>query len=203
MDNDTIVVFIVLLFVAGAIALIILKIVNKGLKEKFRNMADLTGGIVQMSVFGTPRVEGSYEGIPFRILFERGGQYMPSYIRIRMLEGPGFGMILRQESMDTRVSKKIGLAKEAKIGIPNFDDKFFIQTNDKIKCKDYLSSDKRRDFIMSILDKGYTMKIELDMIQVSKSLRPKGVKISLPHSLIDEQEIINLLKDSVILCRSA
>ena len=40
--------------------------------------------------------------------------------------------------------------KELKIGVPEFDDRFFIQTSDTTRCFGYLSDSENRDRIKRI-----------------------------------------------------
>jgi len=209
MDSVFIITGILGVLVAFGMVFLILKSTTKGVKERFESIANSVNGELKPSRFGVPQIQGNYEDIPFRIKYEHGSQGSPSRIRIEVLQKPPFELSLRRESADTKISKKIGIAKEMQIGIPDFDEQFFIQTNDKIRCQGYLGDSKIRETIKSIFERGGYIRFTRDKVEFSKPLTPaskgtvsKHMFIKSPQTMIDEEEIVGFLKEISFLSKS-
>jgi len=208
MDSIFIIMGILGVLVAFGMVFLILKSVTKGIKEKFETIANSINAELKPSPFGVPQIQGNYEGSPFRIKYEHGSKGSPSRIRIEILQKPPFELSLRTESADTKISKKIGLAKEMQIGVPDFDEQFFIKSNDKVRCQSYLGDSKVRETIKSIFERGGHIRFTKDKVEFSKPLTPsskettsKPIFINMPQTMIDEDEVVGFLKEISFLSK--
>ncbi len=195
---------LIVIFSAFIVLLIIVFVrssMNKRVKEVFDKVALALGAQVGRSSFGTPRVEGHYQDVGFRVLYEHGMQNSPAVLRVRILKAPGFALGFRREGLDTKLSKRIGLMKDLKIGVPDFDDEFFIETSDRTRCLAYLSGSENRDSIRRIYGLGWRARFDKDWLELSKSLRPtKGLTFD-PTSLLEREKIVDLVQEGALLSR--
>jgi hypothetical protein len=168
-------------------------VVNRGVKRKFLEIAPLVNGRVETSVFGTPRVQGIYGDTPFGIRYERGSRSSPAKVVVELHRGVPFKLLLRKESLDTRLSKKLGLLKEMQLGIPDFDESVFIQTDDAARTQAFLGDHGTREVIKEIHDRGCSLGFTAERIQLTRPLRAKSGIVFLSYNLIGAQEVVELL----------
>lgn len=196
--------------VAGAIVVSLIRWIaiklRKRLIEKFTEIAARINGSLRASFLGSPSIGGSYKGIPVKIKYLPASEDEPPTLRIDFLKKPLFRLTLKREDWSTRIDKKIGLARKTTLNIPDFDEKFFIQTNDKLNCATYLADSRNREIIEKIYEKGWRLNFGKREIVVTKSLsksanlleekRIKGLKGA--RELFFKQNIRELFKQEEV-----
>lgn len=207
MEYYIIVVIVVLILLA-----LFVRWSNIQLKKRFKRLASALGGYFLASFFGWPSVEGRCQEVPFRILFRRGSKHSPNLILVQILTSPGFVLSLREEDLGTKISKKFSLAKETKTGVTDFDERFFIQTNDEFRCQSFLSNQECRDLITGIYDKGWVLQFTKNRIELFKPLDskiPPEIKslddlkqVFRPIWVVSDEEIEELLGEATLLSKN-
>lgn len=187
--------FIIVLLIAGSLVWWLLRC-HKKVHQRFEKIAVAINCTVKTSFLRFPEIQGDYQTIPFRIKYRGRGQYSPPQIRLVMLRKPPFKLSLTKESLGTKISKKIGLAKELQTGISNFDEEFFIQSNNKSRCLSYLSMDSVRDAIKNIYDKNWRLRFTRKRFELEKDLE-KDYAFQM-----NGEEIVERLQEADLLIRS-
>lgn len=215
------------IIVPGAIALVrwifikFRKQFRKRLMEKFTEIATRINGSAKNSFAGSPSITGNYNGTPVKIKYIPVTQYNPSSLRIDFLKKPLFRLSLRKEDWSTKISKRIGLARKITLNISEFDEKFFIQTNDRLNCATYFADSRNREIVEKICDKGWILVFGRKEIVVTKNLskaeklfEEKGIKgmrefffkqnitATSKQEEIDVEEVMDILEALAILSKS-
>lgn len=110
----------------------------------------------QIGGFAPIFLEGYYKGKKVRIELVSGGKNSPPYLTIKLFADIPFTLTISQEGTMTKLGKKIGLVREMEIGIPDFDDKFLIQSGQPDMAKQYLMNEINRRIVDSIIKTGFT-----------------------------------------------
>jgi len=194
-DILSLVPFIIVLLIAGSLVWWLLR-GHKKIGQRFKKIANTINGTVKTSLLRFPEIQGDYQTIPFKIKYRGRGQYSPPQIRLVMLRKPPFKLSLTKENLGTKVSKKIGLAKELQTGISDFDEEFFIQSDNKSRVLSYLSRDNIQETIKNIYDKGWRLSFTKKHFELEKDL-DKDYSFQ-----IGGEEIATLLKAMDLLIRN-
>lgn len=148
---------------------------KKSAANRFAQLAASFGGRAHRSFFNnTYSVQGRHHGVPYELMYYGGkmkGGVRPAAITIVVPVKPLFTLSLRKEDLDTKLSKKIGMAIELEIGVPDFDDEFFIRTNDPTSCRSFLSVPKHRTAIRHIYQQGYALAFTRKRIELRKAVK--------------------------------
>ncbi|GAH32077.1 unnamed protein product, partial [marine sediment metagenome] len=147
----------------------------------------------------------------------------PPSLRVDFFKKPPFRLSLRKEDWSTKISKRIGLARKITLNISEFDEKFFIQTNDRLNCVTYLTDSRNREIIEKICDKGWILVFGRKEIVVTKNLskgkaenlfEEKGIKgmrefffkqnitATSKQEEIDVEEVMDILEDIATLSKN-
>ncbi|MCX5641683.1 MAG: hypothetical protein NTY10_00330 [Candidatus Omnitrophica bacterium] len=162
---------------------------NRSGKEAGK-MAEIAIGIkgrLKKSLFMSPVIEVSDQGSPMVISYFCGGSKSgPPHLDVSLVKKPPFRLLLTKEGAVPQIFKKAGLIREMVINVPDFDNKFLIQTSDKMKCLMYLSDYRKREIIESLYAGGWQVIFETDRLKLKSTfiteLAPAGVK-ALPKSI--------------------
>ena len=210
---DILLILVIVIVVCMALALIAIPIVGLvvlGRKKKTANKhftqvaASLGGRRTRCSVFNdTYSMQGRHHNVPFELRYHggnnRGGGSSSGSITIVVPVEPSFTLSLRKENWDTNVSKKIGMATELEIGVPDFDAEFFIQTKDPTSCRNFLSVPKHRAAIRHIYQQGYTLAFTRNQIELRKDV--KNLMFADNDEIVEESEIKGVLDAVVVLVK--
>jgi len=151
---------------------------RKKLKEIFDQIAVKIGGITKTSFLSLPGVEGNYKGIPVKIIYNSGGENNPPYFKITFSKKPPFILTLYEENPLTRFGKKFGLVKEVVLNVPDFDEKFFIRTNDKMRGTVFLSDYRNRETILKLHQQEWRLILGKSAVEVQKTIKTKAMEIA-------------------------
>ncbi|MFH0795454.1 MAG: hypothetical protein V2A65_00145 [Candidatus Omnitrophota bacterium] len=181
--KDIIILAVIIFAVAPAI-IILRKVIPAGiksrkrLKESFDQIAVKIGGRTNTSFFSLPGVEGNYKGIPVKIIYNGGGEDTLPYFKITFSRKPPFWLTLYEENSLTTFGKKLRLVKEVVLNVPDFDEKFFIRTNDKMRSIVFLSDSRNRETIMHLHQQGWRLTFGKSAVEVQKVLKTKTTEIA-------------------------
>lgn len=185
-------------FVIVIVALVFVRRRKINAATSFSALADSLGGRLHSSPLnvlpmGTGRftIQGQHHGIPYRLSFSGGGGHQPMpYITLVVPVRPSFTLSLRKENLDTRLSKRIGIASELEIGVPDFDAEYYIRTNDPTSCREYLSQANHREAIKEIHRLGFVLAFTRKHILLRKNTGPG---YSPDTNIVEETEIRDAL----------
>ncbi len=186
-----------IVLVAFIIGILICSASSQELKSKFEEVAKLINGKVFQSripLFGTTKVMGNCEKIPFEITVITGNQYSPPDIRITFLKKPPFLMRISKNSKTARIENKFNLLKNLETGFPDFDKHFLIGTNNCDKCKEFMQHSDIRKIIVNLYAKGWHIIFRKKYIELIKLLKSKHGFIHAAN-LIDSKEIVEILNE--------
>jgi hypothetical protein len=176
---------------------------KKAAAKHFTQLADSFGTRMHCSYLtNTYSMQGSHHDVPYELRYYGGGNPQQGgssgSITISVPVKPLFTLSLRKEDFDTKLSKKIGMATELEIGVPDFDAEFFIRTNDPTNCRLFLSVPKHRAAIRHIYQQGYTLAFTRRRIELRK-----GVKALLfaDNDIVEASETKGVLNAVVVLVR--
>jgi hypothetical protein len=131
--------------------------------------------------------------IPFGVTFANGNQYTPAHLYITLFMELPFSMSVTKENLDCRIAKKLGLIQDMKTGIPEFDEKVCITSNNPEKCRQYLSEGERWKTILRLYEKGWLPYFDRKKICFVKRIRAQGSD-RMWVDLINEDELTDTLQ---------
>jgi hypothetical protein len=209
---DILLILVIVIVVCMALALIAIPIVGLvvlGRKKKtankhFTQVAASLGSRTRCSVFNdTYSMQGRHHNVPYELRYHGGNNWgggsSSGSITIVVPVKPSFTLSLRKENWDTNVSKKIGMATELEIGVPDFDAEFFIQTKDPTSCRNFLSVPRHRAAIRHIYQQGYTLAFTRNQIELRKDV--KNLMFADNDEIVEESEIKGVLDVVVVLVK--
>jgi hypothetical protein len=172
------------------------------LKSKFEKIAEYINAKVinsRIPLFTSPKIKGYCSDVPYEIIVISGSQYSPPDVRITFFIIPPFQLNISKRGKVSKISKKLGLLKGIKTGISDFDNKFFIKTDNETKCLDFLKLPEIRDIVAELYKKGWYIVFRKKYIELIKKLKPKSnYTFSLVVDLLDEKEISDILDNQKI-----
>jgi len=151
--------FIFFVFFIGFIGFVIYYSYKTCEKQKavLRNLASSIG-LENMEIgagFPVPSMTGIYKGKRIRIDIRPGGKNTPPYMYVWLYTGSPFNLTVYPEGALQKLGKNLGLVNEIQIGVPEFDEKFIIKSDQAALASRYLSSEMNRKIIESILSTGF------------------------------------------------
>lgn len=190
-------------FAIFIVAIVFINRRKKNVAKNFEILAEALGGqLHRSSLNGLPiatgrfTIEGHYHGLPYQLQYRGGSKYTTPHLTLVVPIVPLFTLTLRNENLDTKLSKQIGMASELEIGLPEFDNEYFIQTNDPTHCRKFLRVPEHRAAIDNIRHSKFTMAFTRQQIQLTK---PVATAFSDEKSVADATEIQHLLDDLHVL----
>jgi len=112
--------------------------------------------------FSMPSLRGTYKGHPLEMgYFQRSegsgkSRHTHTYFYVRMMtnSAPQFSLSISGEGFLSQIGKSLGVTHEIEIGVPEFDSKYLISTNNALRAKRVLSPEVR-DGIARLRELGY------------------------------------------------
>ena len=185
-------------FAMVGVAVYFLKRRKANVESELTRLADSLGGRLQSSPLnalpvsrGKFKVQGRHGGMSYALTYRSGREMAAPLLILTIPVKPPFRLTLRKESLDTRLSKRIGMASELVTGIDDFDDEYFIQTSDEVACRKFLSVSEHRDAIRAIHQLGFQFTFDRRVIRASRPVRG-----SLDHddmNIAESSEVAGLL----------
>ncbi len=183
------------------------------IRRVFDDLASALNAEVTSTGLGYPTITTLRDGIPLKIYFQPGSQYNPAALVLESSKKPPFTLQLSREGFDTRVSKSVGMAKELNVGVRDFDDRFFIKTNNDARCRDFLASSSVRETIIHLDDLNASLALSAKSIEIRKLLRPtkpqvmnlenlKKLDFLKVHRQINRDEVLALVDDFTHIAKS-
>lgn len=126
---------------------------HKAMLKSFASAIEL-GSVEMGASFLVPAISGVYKGKTIKIEIRPGGKNSPPYIYVWLYTSSQFNLTVYPEGSLQKLGKKVGLITEIEIGVPEFDDRFVIKSDQSGLATNYLSSDLNRKVIESILSTG-------------------------------------------------
>jgi len=129
-------------------------------------------------------VAGIYEGIGLEIELKAVERNVPHEITVSLQVASAFSLRIYPEDLNEKLEKLVGVISEIETGVPSFDCRFVIQSDNPSQAVSFLSSAENRDMIDSMINagikyidigKGRTA-IKLSMFDPESSLRPDRIK---------------------------
>ncbi|MEE9614630.1 MAG: hypothetical protein V3W31_06720, partial [Thermodesulfobacteriota bacterium] len=100
-------------------------------------------------ITGTVR-SGTGGELPYECEYSQGSKNTPSYFKVRIECSFPHPLKIRREGGFDRFGKSIGLAEEVQTGERQFDEKFYVATENRAFAGPYLMDDRRRAPIKAI-----------------------------------------------------
>lgn len=121
---------------------------NKALWEEMKKFAQKSGLQAKGGgLFENPSLSGIYGGRKLEMGFRKqyGGRYSYTYFCARLFvpKAQRFRLGVSEEGVLSWFRKAAGVADEIQIGVPEFDSKYVISTNDRLKTESVLSPEVR------------------------------------------------------------
>jgi len=126
---------------------------QKAMLKSFASAVEL-GSVEMGSSFLVPAISGIYKGKTIKIEIRPGGKNSPPYIYVWLYTPSQFNLTVYPEGTLQKIGKKVGLVTEIEIGVPEFDDRFVIKSDQSGLAVNFLLSDMNRKIIESILSTG-------------------------------------------------
>jgi hypothetical protein len=109
----------------------------------------------QILGFFSPRLIGKFSGCSVKITTRPGGRSSPPIITMCLYTPTPFDLTIYREGTMQKIGKKMGVISEIQIGVPDFDDRYIIQTNSYLHAETFLSDRTIRDTIDFFFTSGY------------------------------------------------
>ncbi len=191
----------------------VVRLVLAEIRGLFDSLASSLNAEVTSTRLGYPTITTLRDGIPLKIYFQPGSRHNPAAIVFESSKEPPFTLQLSREDFDTRISKSIGIAKELKVGIKDFDDRFFIKTNNDARCRNFLASSSVRETIGHLDDMNASLTLNAKSMEVRKLLRPtkpqvldlknlKKLDFLKAHRQINKEEVLDLVENFTQIVKS-
>jgi len=117
-------------------------------KKKLENLIPLLNGTIKTQ-WGRPLLQGIWEGKTAKISLKPGGRNTPPKLQIALQHYLNFKLTIYTDNLLYQLAKKTGLMKEVEIGEPEFDKKYFLETNNPQEVISFLTS-KKQDIVKSL-----------------------------------------------------
>jgi hypothetical protein len=128
---------------------------------------------------------GEFEGRPYQYVYHAGSRNRRASFRVRIdCPSPGDFEVSAESRFD-RVFKKLGIVAELQTGDPDFDRRFYINTNSVRFCRAYFANGDVRQTVRGIADLGYTA-ITLKGSTLEAVCSPFAVGAARPEGFVDE-----------------
>jgi len=172
--SSTIIIILTLLIIIISISIVIIILVKKSKSTKNNKIKGIKGN----------KGESEYKGIKYSYYHFKGSQNAPPFFQISIkLNFPGSFKIKKETKFD-KFFKKIGVSTEIKTYDKEFDEKFYISTDNEKFTKLFFSKAENRQLITEIYKNGFN-KISFN----GKKFKAKIVPLKRKHSI--DQSIIN------------
>ena len=145
---------------------VILYLRNKRSAKRFESLAAALGGETIVS-FDDVYVRLFRQDVEVRVGIGYIGN--ASCLQILWMSPLNFDLTLAKRNLDTQL--RYGLRKEIKLGIPFFDDKYFISSSDPNKAKEFLQRPTKWNALESLFQYGYKV---LGASRISKCVSLQG-----------------------------
>ncbi len=173
------------IFVTIAVVFIIYSVKKK---KGYLQELSLTFENAELGGFAPVFLGGIYKGKRVRVELYSGGENSPPCIHLKLFTDTPFSLTIYTEGMLQKLGKHMGLVKEVETGIPGFDEKFVIKSDNAGRTKEYLMSEVNRRIVESIIKTGFTgIDIKNGIILVVKSSynMSSETKPSFIHPVLD------------------
>ena len=117
-------------------------------KKRLEPLVPLLSGIIRNN-WGRAVLQGVWDGKTVEIVLIPAGKNTPPKMQIALKNYYAFNLKISQDSFVYQWSKKLGLMKEVEIGEPEFDKKYFLETNNPQEVISFLTS-KKQDIVKSL-----------------------------------------------------
>jgi len=188
------------------VALVLVGRKRKVIDQRITQLADSLGGRKHASALnalpastGRYSIQGCHQGVSYQLNYRGFRDSRAARVTLVIPLTPMFTLSLQKENWDTKLSKRIGMATELEIGVPDFDEEFFIRTNDPMTCRNYLSAPDRRAAIRHIDRAGFRLTFTRKNIQIEKHIQP--AEFSGNTKIVETSELKGLLDAVVVLVR--
>lgn len=133
-----------LIFVSVIIGIFVFKLIKKKMQEEREYIsAKLLSKYNVTPLKGLTAIyEGNHKGHDIRFKYSPQTKNSPAFFEISMNTVAASKLVIKQESRFESFAKKLGITKEIQIGDSEFDDKFFIDTNDENFTRKYLDTQR-------------------------------------------------------------
>lgn len=159
---------IILIIIIGLCIFVFLYIKEKYNKQ-IREVSKYLNATTKKKFIFNQIIEDQFNNIPYVIKYLLN-RYSSAF-QIEFHVKPPFKLSIRKENIDTRISKKIGLVKEIKINVPDFDNKYLILSDDKMLSEQYLYNPRIREIIEYIDSKGWNMRFKKTHVYLEKEIK--------------------------------
>jgi hypothetical protein len=128
---------------------------------------------------------GELGGQPYECVYHAGSRNRPASFRVRIAcPSPGDFTVGPESSFD-RLFKKLGIAVEVQTGDPDFDRRFYINTNTVGFCRTYFAKGDVREAMRRIADLSYAT-VSLDGSTLEAVCSPFAAGKARPDGFVDE-----------------
>ncbi len=155
-----------LFIVAGIYYFVISSLLKK--RTQLNEIADRIGGKLKGGIITVGYVEGIYKTNKIKISLTWPSQYTPPQLIIEFFKKSPFKIKIKKRTQTHRFLIKLHLLREFNIGISDFDEKFFIRTNNEMFCMNYLSQNTIRTSIEQIINQHSSLLFLNDRIKLIK-----------------------------------
>lgn len=157
--NPPIIFFI---FIIAFMIFVFVMILRQKQKEKIalKNLISNLNGCVSKNPF-IPKFIGTYQAISYSVVLSSGKEDTPNYLYIAFLKKPTFALKITKENLFTEIAQKIKSSCEIKISNTEFDNKYFIKTDQKERTITYLNNPAVKQVINELFQQGFDQ-ISLD-----------------------------------------
>ena len=146
--------FFGIFFLSLILVVIIIRFILRAYRKKLEPLAQEIGGEVNASAFGGIYLRFQYQDAEAKVEIRTGGQNSPPRLILKLMKSPGFKLSITKENPLTHVLERMGLS-EIKLGVPEFDQKYYIYSKDKTQTMNLLSDPRKRALIDELFENGF------------------------------------------------
>ncbi len=164
----------------------ILFVIHYALKQK--RMRDKA-----LEKLGSPSGTGVLDSVEYRYRYYPGSKNSPSSFRVEIDAPSEKSFKVAREGGFDRLSKRLGISTEVQTGDQDFDENFYITTDDNEFIQSYFSSSAKRQAVRNIINAGFN-RVEHDGKRMMAICSPFKI-----DKEIDQSVLTDLVSDLISL----
>ncbi len=195
MDNYQVLLIIigVLLVLGMGFVVFMARVSTDRVAGKFRTIASRAGYDVRKISLGFDvELYGKTGDVPFSVTFSDGNQYSPAHLHVTLFVTLPFSMSVKKENFYTGILKKTGVMHDIRTGVPEFDNRMCIISDNPEQCRSYLLEAERWKTLSELYERGWHPSFEKKKICFVKMLKAQNLAV-MWVDLINEKELLDTL----------